>query len=393
MLYSCYHSLVFVASTADTIRGLKQTSNHYVNYNIFFHRQPIPIMAWTPGLITLFDHCKHHLVSSPLLLRYDSSKPVLFKTDWCAGGMGYILMQADDSPQCLKAIQILENTGYCLFDLSLDGPRLRPVFLSRSNHPYEKYYHSFVGEVTCVRWAISCCRKYLWGKKFYWFCDCVAVKEISEYTGNIHQLQRWYQELFGYEFAIIHRVTSMMKYVDGLGRYIDVLIHRYFAQAARMRADDVAQRPFVYSYDAFNTCSNPRRITTSNITIVTKLYYLLPALSITHHSLINFTSMYTVQSYSITPPTSHIFYHIIPPENMLWLSFDLIISSLASLLFKWPWGTVTPFSFETDITYHHIFSFISSSISPTYTTLSHLLYGLHLFKGLKPLSRIFFLVL
>ena len=68
----------------------------------FFHRQPIPIMAWTTNLITLIDNCKYHLVSSPLLLRYDSSKSAFLKTDWSAGGMGYILIQADDSPQSLK---------------------------------------------------------------------------------------------------------------------------------------------------------------------------------------------------------------------------------------------------------------------------------------------------
>ena len=122
----------------------------------FFHRQPIPIMAWTPILITLFDNCKQHLVSSPLLLRYDSSKPAFLKTDWSAGGMGYLLMQADDSPQSIEAVQKLESTGDCTFDLSLDGPRLRPVFFgSRSNQPYEEHYHSFVGEVACGHWAIS----------------------------------------------------------------------------------------------------------------------------------------------------------------------------------------------------------------------------------------------
>ena len=125
MLYPCYHLLVFVASIVDTIRGLKRTLSNCVNYNVFY-RQPIPIMAWTTYLITLFDNCKHHLVSSPLLLCYDSSKPLFLKTDWSAGGMGYILMQADDS---LKAVQILENTSDCLFDLSLDGPRLGPIFL------------------------------------------------------------------------------------------------------------------------------------------------------------------------------------------------------------------------------------------------------------------------
>ena len=82
--------------------------------------------------------------------------------------MSYILIQTDESPQSLAALTLLEDTDECTFDLSLDGPRLRPVFFgSRSNQNFEVQYHSFVGEVACGRWAISCCRKYLWGKKFY----------------------------------------------------------------------------------------------------------------------------------------------------------------------------------------------------------------------------------
>ena len=61
-------------------------------------------------------------------------------------------MQVDDSPQSIEAVQKLENTGDCDFDLSLDGPRLIPVFFgSRSNQPYKEHYHSFVGEVAYGR--------------------------------------------------------------------------------------------------------------------------------------------------------------------------------------------------------------------------------------------------
>ena len=95
--------------------------------------------------------------------------------------------------------------------------------------------------------------------------------------------------------------------------------------------------------------------------------------------------MYTVQSYPITKLTSPNFHNIVPPENILWLSFDPITTTFASLLFQWLGGTVTPFSFEIDITHHHISSFMPQLISPTYTTLSYLLYHLHLFKGLTPL--------
>ena len=159
-------------------------------------------MEWTTSLIKLFCDCKTHVVTSPLLLRFDSSRPTFLKTDWPAGGMGYILMQPDDSSDSIAAMNYLADTGEFLFDLSLDGPRLRPVlFGSRSNLPYKSDYHSFVGEVACGRWSISACRKYLWGTQFYWLCDCIAVKKVLEYNGSIHQLKRWYQELLAYEFV------------------------------------------------------------------------------------------------------------------------------------------------------------------------------------------------
>ena len=39
-------------------------------------------------------------------------------------------MEADDSPQSLKAVKTLENTGDSMLDLSLDGPRVWPFFLN-----------------------------------------------------------------------------------------------------------------------------------------------------------------------------------------------------------------------------------------------------------------------
>ena len=114
------------------------------------------------------------------------------------------------------------------------------------------------------------------GEKFYWICDCIAVKEILEYTGSIHQLRRWSQELMGYEFAFIHRVARMMKDVDGLSRHIDVLIHRYLIQASCMHLADRTKRPFAYSFDSFVACSNPRRVTACDTTISTASSATLP---------------------------------------------------------------------------------------------------------------------
>lgn len=54
-------------------------------------------------------------------------------------------MQADDSPQPLAALTLLEKTGEYTFDFSLDSPRLRPMFFgSRSNQTFEEHHHSFL---------------------------------------------------------------------------------------------------------------------------------------------------------------------------------------------------------------------------------------------------------
>ena len=47
-----------------------------------YHRKDIPIMGWTLPLINCFCDYKTHLVTSPLLLRFDSSRPTFLKIDW-----------------------------------------------------------------------------------------------------------------------------------------------------------------------------------------------------------------------------------------------------------------------------------------------------------------------
>jgi len=114
----------------------------------------------------------------------------------------------------------------CRLDLTMKGARLCPVaFGSRSNKTFEEHYHSFVGEISCGGWSIAQNKRYLCGKHFYWICDCNSIKEIIEYTGSIHQLRRWSQENFSYDFNIIHRLAKMMKDVDACSRHLNTLVY------------------------------------------------------------------------------------------------------------------------------------------------------------------------
>ena len=86
-------------------------------------------------------------------------------------------MKPNDLSDSVTEIKHLATTGECLFNMSLDGPRLRPViFGSRANLSYDHNYHSFVGEVACGRWSITVCRKYLWGALFLGYATMVLLR-------------------------------------------------------------------------------------------------------------------------------------------------------------------------------------------------------------------------
>ena len=48
---------------------------------ILYYRKPIPASAWTVALIQLFEDLKICITSSPVLARFDSTKPTFLKTD------------------------------------------------------------------------------------------------------------------------------------------------------------------------------------------------------------------------------------------------------------------------------------------------------------------------
>ncbi len=265
-----------------------------------FRRKSIPLIAWTTQLTTLFTEMKQAITSSPVLARFDMSKPIFLKTDWSASAMAYILMQPDDSNESILALKKLNTSGECDFDLSLEGPRFRPIaFGSRSCTDTEKHFHSFVGEVATGRWAIAQNKRYLWGSHFYWLCDCSAVKEVLDYTGTIHMVSRWAQELLGYSFSVVHRSAKMMGDVDALTRRFGNHLASHFFISTILRGQDRLDRPRAYLHTTFS--KQPTRIKSksnaaseSNLPIFT---------SVQQHNL--YSSLITpIHTLNISAPTN-----------------------------------------------------------------------------------------
>ena len=257
-----------------------------------YRRKQIPQMAWTKDLISLFEELKTAITSSPVLARYDASKPTFIKTDWCALGMAWIIMQPDSSDASITATDILLNKGICNFDLSLTGARLQPIaYGSRACTSTESHFHSFVGEVSSGRWGFAKNRRYLWGNKFWWLCDCKAVREVLDYRGTIHMISRWAQELLGYNFEIVHRSDSMMRDVDSITRRYTAQYATHFMIAATLRVIDKVSRPTAYQNSKFHT--QPTRIKHTHQDVESNLLPLTSS---------NIQSLYTK---SISPTTSY----------------------------------------------------------------------------------------
>ena len=107
-------------------------------------------------------------------------------------------MQPLSNEEAEVATANLLDTNRCNFDLALTGACLRPILFNiRSCTATENYYHGFVGEIVCGKWAIRMKKRYLWGTYFFWLCNMRTM-----YTGPIHILQQWCQELLAYIFLV-----------------------------------------------------------------------------------------------------------------------------------------------------------------------------------------------
>jgi hypothetical protein len=67
----------------------------------------------------------HQFFALPCLLRYFQA--LFLKTDWAGTGMGWILMQPDDSDASAAELALFRSDGICNFDVTMNGARLRPI--------------------------------------------------------------------------------------------------------------------------------------------------------------------------------------------------------------------------------------------------------------------------
>jgi hypothetical protein len=87
----------------------------------------IPPTEWIDTCIALFDSMKEALMSSPVLARFELSKPVFLKTNVSTIDMGFILMHLDGSDESKAVMEKLVAGDNNEFDTSMTSAWLWPI--------------------------------------------------------------------------------------------------------------------------------------------------------------------------------------------------------------------------------------------------------------------------
>ena len=167
----------------------------------------------------------------------------------------------------------------------------------------------------------------------------------------------------------------MMKDVDGAYRHIDPLIHRYLVEATVMRSKDIMLRPFVYNVNVFSQWSNPRHFSQHDVSTAIETVSTIPTPSVFYHYLIRGFS--PLQSIPAQTHISSLTWIVVPPNDVVWLSFDSVVHSLGSHFLSWPDINVKHYMLETSELHFRIASSFNSHSSIRFTTLYHIFHHLH----------------
>lgn len=152
--------------------------------------------GWTEEADLAFQKVKAALVTAPVLMMPDYSKPFLLQTDASDVGIGAVLTQ------------------------EIEGEERVVAFLSKKLTSAQQKYHVTERECLAVLMAIERFRPYIEGVHFSVITDHASLLWLKNLKDPTGRLARWALRLQGHNFTLMHRKGTLNVVPDALSRAI-----------------------------------------------------------------------------------------------------------------------------------------------------------------------------
>lgn len=157
---------------------------------------------WTPACQTAFDQLKEKLISAPVLVYPDFSKPFILATDASTFALGAVLSQ------------------------EVDGQEHPVAYCSRTLFPAEKNYSTTELELLSLVWSTKYFRCYLIGRPFKVITDHSALRWMLSLKDPSSRLMRWALRLSEFTYTVEHKPGKKHTNADGLSRAVCNAVRR-----------------------------------------------------------------------------------------------------------------------------------------------------------------------
>jgi hypothetical protein len=153
---------------------------------------------WTVECQQSFEILKEALISAPILIFPDFTKPFTIITDASSTGIGAILCQAAE-----------------------DRKEHVICYASRVLQPPERNYTVSEQECLAIVWAMQQFRHYLYGQSFEVITDHSALQWLFNIPKPTGRLARWIMQIQQFKFKVIHRKGKANTNADALSRMFE----------------------------------------------------------------------------------------------------------------------------------------------------------------------------
>ena len=154
---------------------------------------------WTPEHQKMFEKIKRDLISAPVLIRPDFTKPFPLYCDASDFAIGAVLTQ------------------------EVEGEQHPIIFINRLLTSAERKYTTTEKECKAVLCAVERLRPYLEGSPFTVFTDHSSLLWLAKINNPSGRLARWAMSLSAYDITIVHRAGSQNQVPDALSRAFEGL--------------------------------------------------------------------------------------------------------------------------------------------------------------------------